>query len=183
MGIGITLAFVDTLIRWNSLRQEKRILIIQMGSDDNATAVNAVHLLDHRGWIMDGSLREAFLFNANLENALLLYADFQGVHLDGAILNNAELTGAILEQATLVDSSFKRSDLGDAKLTNADLSRADLQGSRRVTIEQLRQATSLQGATLPDGHELPLDKTWSTEFDKWCEKANVDGEGFIIPKA
>ena len=50
-------------------------------------------------------------------------------------------------------------DLSNADLRNADLSNADLKGANlkdaRVIEEQLKEAKSLHGATMPDGSKHP----------------------------
>ena len=67
---------------------------------------------------------------ASLQEACLWYADFREANLRSACLQ-----GADLEQADLI---------------GADLTGANLDGTL-VTNEQLVQAKSLRGATMPDG--------------------------------
>jgi hypothetical protein len=77
--------------------------------------------------------------------------DFAGIQLSfPAGLNGADLSGANLSWADL-SWAF----LGGAELSGADLSKANLEGANlegaKVLPEQLAQAASLKGATLPDG--------------------------------
>ena len=58
----------------------------------------------------------------------------------------ASLTGADFCQATLCSARF-----GDAKLFAADLREANLQGAREMTADQLSQARTSAGTTLPSG--------------------------------
>jgi len=53
-------------------------------------------------------------------------------------------------QETSAQQSRVRADLPGVNLNQADLERANLAGAK-VTGEQLAQARSLRGATLPDG--------------------------------
>lgn len=51
-------------------------------------------------------------------------------------------------------ADLSKADLTEANLKNADLSEANLSGAD-ITPEQLAQAKSLQGATMPDGKLHP----------------------------
>jgi large-conductance mechanosensitive channel len=81
------------------------------------------------------SLRRAYLSDANLSNVDLSNAYLSEVELDGANLSHANLS---------------RVDLSGAYLAGADLSGANLSGAK-VTQQQLDEAGSLKGATMPDG--------------------------------
>ncbi len=59
-----------------------------------------------------------------------------------------------MEGADLRAANLREADLIGANLAGADLRGADLRGAK-VTREQLAQATSLEGAKLPDGTESP----------------------------
>jgi uncharacterized protein YjbI with pentapeptide repeats len=52
----------------------------------------------------------------------------------------------------LSGADLRKTELEDANLSGADLSGADLSGAKGVTEEQLAQAKSLKGATMPDGY-------------------------------
>jgi uncharacterized protein YjbI with pentapeptide repeats len=92
--------------------------------------------------LKDAPLRFLKKEATNLTDANLSHAALQDADLSGAVLQNANLTNAILS---------------DANLTDAYLSDADLSGARGWTVEQLRQAKSLEGATMPDGQTLKSD--------------------------
>jgi hypothetical protein len=69
--------------------------------------------------------------------------------------NGCNLSSINLQGANLKDASFKNANLKDANLRStylgsADFSGANLQGAY-VSKEQLMQAKSLKGATMPDG--------------------------------
>jgi uncharacterized protein YjbI with pentapeptide repeats len=76
------------------------------------------------------NLGEANLRGANLRGAILSYADLSGANMgDGVYLMQADLSGA--------------------QLNGTDLSNARLNGAKGVTEEQLKQAKTLEGATMP----------------------------------
>jgi uncharacterized protein YjbI with pentapeptide repeats len=72
--------------------------------------------------------------------------DGDGKGLSIINLTDANLTGAILEGADLTTANLFRTDLSGAHLEGANLS-----GAIGWTNEQLAQAESLVGATMPDG--------------------------------
>ncbi len=91
-----------------------------------------------RQWIstgpdfVEGRMRKTRLSGADLTEAHLFEAD-----LSDADLSGANLCGAYLERANL---------------DRADLTRANLKDVTGITVEELeRQASSLKGATMPDG--------------------------------
>jgi uncharacterized protein YjbI with pentapeptide repeats len=91
---------------------------------------------------------------ANLQGAYLRRASLQGgssfamAHLEASNLQEANLEGNNLQGAHL-----QRANLRDTNLTNADLTRADLREATGWTAEQLDQAKSLRGATMPNGQK------------------------------
>ena len=130
-------------------------------------------------------LRGADLTQATLTGADLAEAHLEGTDLSGAHLGGADLTGAYLQDAKLGGAYLYGTNLGGANLSGADLSDAegrfesgarmvrtrlegaDLGGAdltnARVTEEQLREAESLKGATMPDGQKYEdwLANEWS----------------------
>jgi hypothetical protein len=94
-----------------------------------------------------------------------------GSMIETRLLEGANLYGVILEEA--------------------DLWRANLQGAKYLTVEQLRQADILEGAILPDGTMLPwrtaqeridgLQETWREAFEAWCETVVTEAYGWIRP--
>ncbi len=94
-------------------------------------------------------LRFAFLGEARLDEAHLDSANLSGARLPKASLREADLSGADLTGANLTEA-----DLTGANLTEVLLSHADLTGAK-VTTEQLDKASSLKGATMPDGSQHP----------------------------
>jgi uncharacterized protein YjbI with pentapeptide repeats len=141
--------------------------------------LTTLHLLDseRKGSVLQ-FLYEAGLINGDRDKVVILLqgADLKGakltriflngvnlsrVDLNEAILYRALLTNAILELADLRGANMCEADLINCDLSNADLTEADLSGAILIganlrgaigtTLEQLKQAKSLQGATMPDG--------------------------------
>lgn len=139
-GIAITVLIIDFL---NERREQRRLrwqLVHELGSRNNEIADRAAYELRERGWLMDGTLENADLHNADLSGANLANAN-----LCHANLLNVKLIGAELQNANLSETDLKGAILKDANLQNANL------WASNVTAEQLNQAYSYEGATLPDG--------------------------------
>ena len=125
------------------------------------------------------------LERANLKDAVLRCADLSGAALKPAKLHKGALKPAVLSQTSLSKSNLSEADLEyavliGADLSDANLSRADLSGTKEVTNEQLRAATSLEGATMSDGRILRGDKMPNgPTLEDWLqnrESRKVDGE-------
>ncbi|MBZ0282133.1 MAG: pentapeptide repeat-containing protein [Anaerolineae bacterium] len=99
----------------------KRQLIAQMGSPNNDFAIEAVRQLRSLGWIENGFLQGAALWNANLEGAVLQLANLQGADLLFANLQDAFLSGANLESVVLQDANLRGAYLWNANLQGAKL--------------------------------------------------------------
>ena len=119
--------------------------------------------IDFRGTYLAG----AHLEEANLERAELQGADLSGAFLEGADLSGADLTDVDLSNAEglweegtalwrrgagLGNADLRGANLSGADLSNANLSNANLKGAN-ITEEQLDQAESLEGATMPNGQK------------------------------
>jgi uncharacterized protein YjbI with pentapeptide repeats len=115
------------------------------------------------------------LAKATLEGTDLSGAHLEGANLSGANLRDAKLSGAFLYDTDLSDADLSGADLSDAQgrfksgarmsgtnLDGADLGGADLTKAR-VTEEQLREAKSLEGATMPDGQKY---EDWLKSTDR-----------------
>jgi hypothetical protein len=96
----------------------------------------------------------------DLLGADLRGADLRGANLSGADLREADLHGANLREADLhwadlTSANLSRAYLGMTDLSLADLSGADLRNVEDLTVGQLDQAYSLEGATMPNGSRHP----------------------------
>ena len=104
--------------------------------------------------------------------------------LIGMVLND-EASEAIIDLRTadLRDANLSFASLGGANLTRTNLSHANLgganlRGAKGWTNEQLAQAESLVGATLPDGTEIKTVEDWE-EFKKLYRQSSQPEE---VPK-
>lgn len=154
IGIGVSVLIITNAGEYESTLQEKRRLILQMGSPDNAFAIEAVRQLRVRGWLYDGSLSGADLLHANLRGAFLLEADLSYADLSYARLDNREtnLEGANLRCANLLNGSLKNAQLYLADLSGANLSNADLSGTSPIFAD-LSGAIYSQHTKWPDSFD------------------------------
>jgi uncharacterized protein YjbI with pentapeptide repeats len=98
-------------------------------------------------------LKYADLNSANLQHADLSPANLQHADLIEADLSHANLSDANLSDANLFYANLSHANLSHANLSHAYLHHADLREARRWTEEQLRAASSLEGATMPNGQK------------------------------
>jgi Pentapeptide repeats (8 copies) len=75
------------------------------------------------------------------------------IDLAEADLRNADLSSADLSGADLSGADLSGANLDGADLTSANLKDANLSGVEGLTEEQLVDAQSLKGATMPDGQK------------------------------
>jgi hypothetical protein len=115
-----------------------------------------------------------FLRDSGLADDLLL----SGIDLEGARLSEAQLAHADLGDTDLDGADLRGANLNDADLGDADLLDVDL-STAQVTQEQLDQAESLKGATMPDGQMLKSDDNPNgPTFEDWLKSkgSGEDGE-------
>lgn len=89
------------------------------------------------------NLEKVNLFGTNLRSSTLRSVELSRATLDLVDLSNADLSGANLSEARLRETD----------LNGANLSEVDLRGAKHYTPEQLLEAKSLEGATMPDGQK------------------------------
>ena len=127
-------------------------------------------LADLRGTnLTNTNLNGAILSHAILSRAFLSLADLRGTNLtntnlNGAVLSDADLNGAILSGADLSEANLTNANLNGTILSGTNLSLANLRSAKGWTNEELAQAASLVGATLPDGTKM-TEEAWE-EFKK-----------------
>jgi uncharacterized protein YjbI with pentapeptide repeats len=110
--------------------------------------------------LLGADLRTANLSRANLGGSDLRGADLSRANLGGADLRGADLRGANLREANLhwadlISANLSRAYVGRTDLSLADLRGADLRNVKELTVGQLEQAYTLEGATMPDGSKHP----------------------------
>jgi len=130
--------------------------------------------------LSEADLSYANLKQAELREASLLSAKLRLADLNNANLEAANLRQADLRQASLFNAKLSQADLSGANLSHADLSGANLNdtnlsGAKNWTHQQLAQAISLVGATLPYG-KVMTDQEWEkfqkqngSSEEKWLE--------------
>jgi hypothetical protein len=192
---GILFVFVLSAVEDRQAEEQwKKQLILQMGSPDNAFAVEAARTLLSEGWLEDGSLKEAYLIEANLQGADLIKANLQEAallkaNLQGAILAQTNLEGADLrwgnlEGAYLGDANLEGAYLRDANLEGANLENANLQGAYLFGAN-LEEAyllnTNIQGARFSQETILPDGSEWTPETDM-SKFTNLDHPDFWAPE-
>jgi BTB/POZ domain-containing protein KCTD9 len=147
---------IDDFRRWNSHEAGYRI-------------VGNVRRLNRNG-ITNIHLDRCHLVRVNLSSADLKDADLRLANLQRADLSYANLSGADLFRA----------NLSNANLEGTNLSDADLERALNCTNEQLAQAESLVGATLPDGTVIKTEEAWEEfkkEYPPWWERRQSSQTG------
>jgi hypothetical protein len=121
------------------------------------------------------NLRGAYLPRATLQGG----ASFAEALLEEANFQKANLEEANFQKANLEKANLQGANLWNAILTCADLRNANLKGAQ-VTDEQLIQAKSLEGATMPNGQTLRGHKTPNgPTFKDWLKSKDRAGNGEI----
>ncbi len=88
--------------------------------------------------IPKGKLRRASFRNADMQGADLTKADLKNCDFGNADLRDAKLMGAILIGADLLNAKFQGADLTGADLSGANLKNAVFQGTRGLSLEQVK---------------------------------------------
>jgi len=91
---------------------------------------------------------------ANLRRANLTDAILARTRLSGANLSEANLSGATLDGAAL-DNEVRVYTMRDGKMTPTKYGQTTNLKGAQVTQEQLHQASTLEGAIMPDGSKHP----------------------------
>jgi hypothetical protein len=144
------------------LRQSKFLLSSHTEGNDVSTLARARTLTVLTRLDSDRKARVVqFLKEAGLISKGELVVSLYGADLSGA--NLSEVPN--LSKADLSNADLSGANLGEAILLRADLSGADLNGAN-VSPEQLAQAYSLEGATLPDEQILKSDDNPNGRADR-----------------
>jgi hypothetical protein len=181
VGAVVTTILLGTVVgavqQQQSIAQQKQELILQMGSPDNAFAVEAARILRAQGWgfNLDSSLERANLKDANLQGATLAQANLQGAHLFRASLQGANLYRANLQEVYLFTANLQEANLVEANLQGAELARTDLQGANL-------KDTDLRGASLFEANLQEADLSGANLQEASLGEANLQGVSLIGAK-
>jgi uncharacterized protein YjbI with pentapeptide repeats len=126
------------------LRRADLSWAILNGAEVSGATLNRADL--SKAHLIEANLRGAYLIDANLSGAILREADMG----DGIYLFDADLRETDLNDANLRGAYLSGANLSGAILSGAILSGANLSGAKGITEEQLEQAKTLEGATMPD---------------------------------
>ncbi len=144
------------LLMKNGLKSEKEKPDSPIVDVAQVKTVSALRMLDkeRRDHIFQ-FLRDAGLTDFILQGVSMPRIDLSQNNLSEFVLNKADLSDVDFSGADLSDVNLNEAELFDANLTVAWLLNAELKGAYLtgaiVTQEQLSQAASLQGTTMPDG--------------------------------
>ena len=144
VSIAFTILIIDRLYHQQDVRREKAQLIRQLRSSD---AHDASGQLGTKGWLADGTLRQA-----NLEGMKLKKAHWCQVDLRNGRLHHADFQGADLSEG-----KFKGAQLDNVKLSFANLSNTDLSDAQLATASRLAHAIMPNGERYNGRFHLPGD--------------------------
>ncbi len=156
------------LLLVNGLRESKpgdeirtiarmRIVAVVQGLDGIRKRILLIFLHEAGLINRNGAIIELWgvVFNhSDLRGIDLRNADLHGTSMSGTNFSGTLLSGADLSNANLRKAIFSGTDLGGVNLNGAFLEGAYLRDAI-LTKEQLAQAKSLKGATMPDGSIHP----------------------------
>ena len=134
--------------------REKERLIRQMRSRDNGLALQAVGELGANGWLGDGSLKNAELWNANLKGVNIWDVNLKGADLHGATLQDARMERGNLTGVNLWKANLQGMMLFDVTLEGADLFAANLENATLCNVE------FDENTRLPDGRKWTPGIDW-----------------------
>lgn len=166
LSIFVTVFILDRLAQRREDRNReidlKEQLVRDASSLVNDVALNAVHQIRKRGWLVGdkGILRGENLANADLHGARLQRANLQTAKLDFANLRRVNFNDANLVHADMVRSDIGEATLRETDFQGANLSYANIVGATLVGAN-LNNATCLQ-SNLQGAHlwEANLEGTY-----------------------
>jgi uncharacterized protein YjbI with pentapeptide repeats len=121
-------------------------------------------IIDMRGAELNGISKLGSLRGVNLTGTFLTSANLSFSDWEFAKLSYAHLQYANLTNTNLCEANLSATDLTNTNLTQTALFGANLSSATGWTNEQLAQAESLVGATLPGGTKM-TEEQWE-EFKK-----------------
>ena len=153
-----TLARARTLTALQGLDPHRKATVLQFLYEANLIGGFTIGCLQCEQISPIISLGGADLSGAYLDGTYLSGSNLSGTDLSGTHLSGTDLSGANLSGTYLNCAYFICDDLEYANLRGVNLSGAYLNGAYNLTQQQLDQAFSCRGATLPKGvacHRTP----------------------------
>lgn len=93
--------------RRHDSKNQKQRLLVEMRNQNNGIATNAVRQMRSNGWLMDGSLKDCNLRNANLKYANFAEADLRGVNFYNANIEHVNFFNAYFDNTTILPDGTK----------------------------------------------------------------------------
>ena len=158
LSIALTLSVISVLSRQQARLQrdeerEKVSLLKRLPIAPKEEKQEIIKRLRDTDYLVDGTLHNVAMPNADLRDLNLSNADMEGINLAGARLQNSDLNGADLQGANLTKALMKFTRFQHARLIEANLSRANLQQAD-LSSADLRYAdlelADLRGAVLDE---------------------------------
>ncbi len=163
VGMSLSVLIIANAVEVIGRREEKKRLILQMGSPNNIFAIEALRQLDFHGWTRDETLVGAKLQRADLYKADLILVNMMNANLNGAILEHASMQEINLRNATLNKASLVEADLRSANLTSAILREANC--SDALFCGAKLMYADLEQANLNNADLRSADLTWADLTD------------------
>lgn len=162
-GIVVTVAIIDRLYRKQGEEELKARLIRQMGSLDNADALQAVVELKAHGWLQDGSLVGSTYYDMNLSNSDLRNGDFRRCNFYKGHMHYTDLSETNLEGADFIEVDLRNVNFANANLKGATFLNANLNNARFIDFSdielrdlmenQMASMFRMCGTIMPDGEK------------------------------
>jgi hypothetical protein len=149
--IALTILLIDRLNEARDEKHEKERLIRHMGSHYNMISLQAVEELHLLGWLEDGTVKHAYLGEADLHHANMPRANLDGAYMVRTNLEGARLLESRMQDAEMFQINLRNSNLQRANLRHANLAGAQLQGAdlRDANVQDANLAgADLRGANL-----------------------------------
>lgn len=144
LGAVVTFALIELVV---GTRREREGVLRNPRSTNREVVQQAIHEARERGWLSDGSLTGADLYDATLPNAQL-----SGAYLARAVVQSANLSRADLTYAHMPSVEGHRVDLSGARLLGANLEHAWLTEANLAGADLSMDGIFLASASLRDAY-------------------------------
>lgn len=146
IGIIVTVVIIDRIYLGREENEQKKRLVREVKSRDNADALKALEALKEKGWLEEKNLFTKKYFNGtNLSKGDLWFVDFSESNFLGVNFDNCMLINTIFTNCTFSMTSF----------INSNLSASNFKGAQFFEPYHsiLSQALSMRQAIMPGGNK------------------------------